>query len=467
MKWKLVSTRKLNLWYLSVLYKGMRDDTKDLIDWGYSNILDVSNNQIVRSHVLKEEGEMLGKILLNKLREDEDFINKLVRKYQRRAKKLLEVSDKISDPDTTSLSDRELAGLFREFSRAYQGVGPFLDIPIMFGEEGTKKLKKLLNTRDSEKYIGILTAPPEKSYVAQEEEEFLKIIKGNDIERNLEKHIKKWCWIPFYETGKTWNREHYQKLIKEMSGKPGRIEKRLQELKQLPKKTEEERRKAIDKLKPSKEALVLIDSLQKIIDLKDKRRAVYTKADYNSMKLFREMAKRKGISVDQLKHLTPEETVGIFENNKLVNKELVKSRMSYYVYLMKDGNVDVLIENKAKQIEESEIKEEAIEEKLEGTCASIGKAIGKVKIVLDLKDLDKIKKGDILVSKFTNPNYVTAMKKVAAVITEEGGITSHAAIISREMGIPCIVGAKNVMKHLKNGEKITVDADNGLITRGE
>jgi pyruvate,water dikinase len=103
---------------------------------------------------------------------------------------------------------------------------------------------------------------------------------------------------------------------------------------------------------------------------------------------------------------------------------------------------------------------------LEGHGASPGVAAGLVKIVHDAKDLAKIQKGDILVTKMTNPDFVVAMEKSAAIVTDEGGITCHAAIVSRELGIPCIVGTKDATKIIKEGDEITVDATHGKVYMG-
>ncbi|MBI3623314.1 phosphoenolpyruvate synthase [Candidatus Pacearchaeota archaeon] len=104
---------------------------------------------------------------------------------------------------------------------------------------------------------------------------------------------------------------------------------------------------------------------------------------------------------------------------------------------------------------------------LTGLAASPGIAYGKVKIVMEMKDLEKITKGDILVTKMTNPDMVVSMQKSAAIVTDEGGLTAHAAIVSREMGIPAVVGTQDATKKLKDGDIITVDAFKGKVYKGK
>lgn len=98
-----------------------------------------------------------------------------------------------------------------------------------------------------------------------------------------------------------------------------------------------------------------------------------------------------------------------------------------------------------------------------GLVASKGKFTGTVKIILSPKEFDKFNDKDILVTSMTRPEFVPIMKKAGAVITNEGGITCHAAIISRELKIPCIIATGNATKILKDGDTIEVDANNGII----
>ena len=94
-----------------------------------------------------------------------------------------------------------------------------------------------------------------------------------------------------------------------------------------------------------------------------------------------------------------------------------------------------------------------------------GKVIGTVKVIGSAAEISKMKHGDILVAGMTAPDYVVGMKKAAAIVTDEGGMTSHAAIVSRELGVPCIVGTKIATKLLKDGDKIEVDTSKGVVRK--
>lgn len=100
---------------------------------------------------------------------------------------------------------------------------------------------------------------------------------------------------------------------------------------------------------------------------------------------------------------------------------------------------------------------------LKGLGASSGKARGKARIVAGATDTVKFQNGEVLVAKMTNPTMVIMMAKAAAIVTDTGGITCHAAIVSREMGIPCVLATKNATQILKNEQEIIVDGDEGKI----
>jgi pyruvate,water dikinase len=140
-------------------------------------------------------------------------------------------------------------------------------------------------------------------------------------------------------------------------------------------------------------------------------------------------------------------------------------------FAIEGGNIYIVqtrpITTLEKRIETKDIKEFQGEIILKGIAASPGIASGKIKIIEELEDLDRIKQDDILVTKMTNPDMVVTMQKSAGIVTDEGGLTSHASIVSREMGIPAVVGTNEATTILKDGETITVDGFRGIIYKGK
>jgi pyruvate,water dikinase len=124
------------------------------------------------------------------------------------------------------------------------------------------------------------------------------------------------------------------------------------------------------------------------------------------------------------------------------------------------------LKEEKKEIKEaiSEIKEK--KEILKGSPASPGIGWGSVVKVKSKSEIGKVKQGNVLVTSMTTPDFVPAMKKVSAIVTDKGGLTSHAAIVSRELGVPCVVGTENATQVLKDKEVITVDGTKGAIYKG-
>ncbi len=104
---------------------------------------------------------------------------------------------------------------------------------------------------------------------------------------------------------------------------------------------------------------------------------------------------------------------------------------------------------------------------LSGAAASPGLASGPVKIIYKASQIDRVHNGDILVAEMTTPDFVPAMKRAVAIVTDRGGRTAHAAIVSRELGIPCVVGAERATTTLANGQIITVDGSHGKVYNGK
>lgn len=162
--------------------------------------------------------------------------------------------------------------------------------------------------------------------------------------------------------------------------------------------------------------------------------------------------------------VTPEEA---FSVNDLTQDKIdsIKTRQSGIALLngllYQLNQINAILKKNYLELEEIDNINNIVE--LTGHIAFKGKVSGSVKLILSSKDLSEIKQGEILVTEMTSPDYVLAIKKAAAIITDEGGITCHAAIVSREFGIPCLIGTKVATQVLKDGDLIEVDAINGVV----
>ncbi|MBW2982401.1 hypothetical protein KY343_05970 [Candidatus Woesearchaeota archaeon] len=180
--------------------------------------------------------------------------------------------------------------------------------------------------------------------------------------------------------------------------------------------------------------------------------------------VYTELAKRYGLTYDEI----IESLIDEIHSMKIANKEELQDRMKNYILYCDPKGDKVYINENAKIIEQKELEKDKSLSKLnqvEGQPIFKGVVRGKAKIIILRKDYDKVENGDIIVSFNTNPTSVPFLEKAAALVTNEGGMLCHAAIVAREMNIPCIIGTKNATKVFKDGDIIEVDANKGIVKK--
>lgn len=177
--------------------------------------------------------------------------------------------------------------------------------------------------------------------------------------------------------------------------------------------------------------------------------------------LIYKLAKQAGINNKLWGLLSYDEIIQLIDGEDNINEEdLRKRKMGCWIYMV-DGAKGINYEN--LDIEQEETVTDTQADTIKGSIANKGKVQGVVKIVNSIEQIKKIHKGEVLVSISTNPSLMPAIKKAAAIVTDEGGIISHAAIISRELNTPCIIGTKIATSVLCDGDLVEVDADNGVV----
>lgn len=184
--------------------------------------------------------------------------------------------------------------------------------------------------------------------------------------------------------------------------------------------------------------------------------------------LLQALSKLTEVSVGQLEWYTIEEINQLIEAQQKMDTTVIDSRerCSVFVTRYKRGTGSVLTIFTQDQAQEAhKLFFQRDKAPLKGTVASSAKQqffTGEVQVVLDTAK-DKFESGKILVTSMTRPDFVPLLKKATAIITDEGGLTCHAAVVARELGIPCIIGTKHASKDLKSGDKVEMNLVNGVI----
>jgi rifampicin phosphotransferase len=217
----------------------------------------------------------------------------------------------------------------------------------------------------------------------------------------------------------------------------------------------------------SQDGKELLDYMQAILILRDKRKDVIGKGMVINFRIGEKFFKEVRLEKELIYYCAYEEFLkgkNYFEEKQ----EEILNRSKGVLFLHDyDGSIKFEYDNfediKEKMEEIYHKSQKKDEESISGQIAYKGNIKGKVKVILRPSEFNKFKKGDILVTSMTRPEFMPLMRKAKAIITDEGGITCHAAIISRELKIPCIIGTKIATKMLKNGNLIELDADKGII----
>jgi phosphohistidine swiveling domain-containing protein len=325
-------------------------------------------------------------------------------------------------------------------------------------------LKKRKLEQKFVEYFSILTAPTKQSFINEAEIDLLiaayEFKKHKDIAL-IDKHQEKFFWIHNnYIDDNILGTDYFLREIKKLITSRQNLLLKAGQIKNIPRQNKIKKQKLIKKIKLSR----YLQTLLKISDdfcwwQDERKKSSFWFTHYTSLFLH-EIAKRSSYSVDELKYLLPEELFNIF--NKSINKKIIKKRIQECVYIGLPNKNIISVETQdfasLRKLLNPSIKPKT---KLTGLVASPGYARGRVKICLSHKDTADFKKGEILVAIMTRPDYIEAIKKAEAIVCEEGGLTSHAALIARELQIPCLIAVPGATVNFKNNDFIEVDCRNG------
>ncbi|MDO8626887.1 MAG: PEP-utilizing enzyme [Candidatus Diapherotrites archaeon] len=341
----------------------------------------------------------------------------------------------------------------------------------------TNKLNSILEKKaksNKAEYFSILTTPDEDPLTSEESKEILELalhikqgkLKASAKNKAIHNHWKKWCWITYALSGPELPMEFFVEQINDLISK-NNLQEILKHKKQKRDLIKEKIAKAKTDLSLSDEDAYYFDLGRNVVFLKGLRKEVLILSYYLLAMLVKEMSKRYFIPFNDLRFCTIEEIRALLEKEKIPSIKELSQRKDYCVIFRTGVRVEkVLIGEEAKKFFKEHVNQEEIErnlDELHGQVASPGFVQGIVKIVNSAEDISKVTEQDILVSTATQPDLLPAMKKAKGIITEQGGLTCHAAIVSRELGVPCIVGVKFATKILKDNDKVELDASHGII----
>lgn len=427
-----------------------------------------------------------------KVKNDPKFIRWVIKQNYEQCERLLKTVE-IGSFRLKKKRNEELKSLLERYISEFHNMGPFWAVPFAVEKIGTgivsEELKKKLGEKNKDKfrdYFLTLTSPSKEGHVGQEQREFFQLAieieklgcsldnprlktllkKRKKLWEKINFHISNYAWLNLqYMIGNLWTVKDFFLRLKHTLNP----EEKLKEQQKSKAKTEREVKEIIKKLDLSRKIVDIIDAVREYVFLRTYRKDVTTLGDYRIRPLLAEIGKRFGFSFEEITYCLVEEIYDLLLTGKKLRKTVIKERMNDFTILADKKSVKV-ITGKALEVYkkiwgEEIVKEEVNEFQGEVACKGYGK--GKVRNLVDRKLIPSFQQGEILVTTMTTPDFVPAMQKAAAIVTDEGGILCHAAIISRELNKPCVIGTEIATKVLKTGDIAEVDAEQGIIRKLE
>lgn len=490
----------------------------------YKKILSIYKGYHLWFYYGKQDSKEVGDFIVKKFIKNPKFTKRVNKGIVIWSDRLRQYVDSLPQEKLERFSNKRLWQFYKKHDEIHTKYYQWGWIPVaadMFHNNLTERLKQYLRsiniTEDKvNEYLVLLTQSTKKSLIQIQNEEFLKIainIQGDkyhkklfeelwrtfkerevavfgfkthskeyeellekrvedikdkikpEIYKLIQKHYQKYFYVNHLWVGEVSSFDYFLKELVRLIGSGADLKKKYQKDQGEFKKVLTKRKRLIKKLKIKNPWLTVIDAWGDFMVTKIYRRYAQIYAVYKMEAILQEIGRRFGLNLMPVRFMLPEEIKKALLVGK-INKKEIKKRTRFCVYYLEKGKGVVFTGKKAKQLTASATakKLEKVVE-IKGQCGCVGKARGTVKIIIRPEDMHKMEKGDVLVSIATDPDIVPAMKKAAAIVTEQGGVTCHAAIVSRELNIPCVIGTKIATRVLRDGDRVKVDATKGIVKK--
>ena len=416
--------------------------------------------------------------MLKRHEENPNYLYEIVNKCEKDWIKIFKFTKKIKTSDLGKYSDDKIKELFIAGCELLTNLGTYLTFPhsiqsyleenVMNGiKHSIKDIEKV------QEYFNILTTTSKQNTSYFEQIGILKLAVlynqknkiDNELDLKIEEYLDNFGIIGVKNgVGEVWTKEEVIERIKQLSKENPR--RKLNELLKLPEFQNDKADNLLIELKADKKFRDIVNVTRLYVYFRNLRTDAISQGFALMYPLFSEIARRNNLELSDIIECTPEE-IATF---KFPPKEIIKSRNEnsivrgidgklYYIY---GNSAKIAIEKIEKIIYDKEFNFKN-KDQIKGVIGNKGISKGRVKIVMNNKEFNKVERGDIIVAPMTTPDYVTILEKASAIITDEGGITSHASVISRELGIPSIIGTKIASRFLHDGDLVEVNANLGVV----
>ncbi len=435
---------------------------------------------------LRKTGESIKKLVLSDPR--------FTQKYSSDAEKLISAMHEVGRKAVREPSPE----FFKEYWTSYKRTEFLVGLIRLFNRTGVEECRKWLEREmrgsDSKKIreaFSVLTGTAKESFLQKEQESFKKIFlkarkfkklflkktleetafllenDGRFAELNalVDEHLKKYCWFPCgYDNEEPWSKAYVASELKQALSNEEKTLARFKLVEEHPKKLVEEKKALLDELNPPESISRIFSVLSEFTFFKDYIRFNLNRFHYETRPFLRVVSEAIGLKKLECTELAGWDAIQLIEEKRKAIKPLLGELDHAFYFNAKTKTTKVFVGRKALEFRDKIVGVTPSASFIKGIPATFGKAVGRVKIVFKQDDYAG-EKNIVLVSPMTTPELMAAMRNAVAIVTDEGGITCHAALVSRELGIPCIVGTKNATRIFKNGDLVEVDAGTGIMRK--
>ncbi len=457
MKWILITLKQYPIFARWWIHEAFFYDMKQTLGMRFKNYKSLYSGTYADSR----EFERLKKLLIKKLDKDIDSIWSLCKHWETDCNDLLKFTKHFETTNFSKFSDKQLLELVNKSIKKLRRSASYIYLSTTLDQYFQDWLssivdKKIQSPSKRVTYFQVLSSATRNTKLLEAQHDLIKLAnivrtKGPyRAKKFVQKYTIKYSWLG-YDTaiGKDLTVAETESKIKSIL------------LQRERKVGIPDRKTIVAQLGLTWKEKNLLRLMGELIYLRTYRVESHMIAGANMRPLLEELARRLSTSYENIVQLTFPEIQKAMAGKKL-NLQEIKKRKGKYGLLMLNGKNKIYTGKSVAKIEEKTKIPPGLKE-LTGLPANPGLVRGRVKIVMGRKDYPKIKNGDILVTKMTNPDFIVVLQKCAGIITDIGGITSHAAIISRELNKPCITGTKYATRILKDGDKVELNANKGVI----
>lgn len=414
------------------------------------------------------------RLLINLAKKDKWIGRKLLRRWKSDEQKAQHFFDVFYKINLSRLRDLELLQLFDRYYKLFTNrftssavIDHFaLGTDQLIADMLRRDIGKINKPSDFMKAFSIVTAPVHQSFINNAEMDLLNIAINYPTNAvRIREYQNRYFWISNnYIDSKVLSVKHFKNEINIWLKSGADLRFKYRQLKNTPLINLRTKTRFIKKHQLSDLLKTLLKISEDFTWWQDERKKATYLNIYLGTSIIGEMARRRGYNSQSTKYLLPHEVKGMFFHGSPSKSELT-ARMKGSSYVVWKKGSYIVCGDGVSELRKLMFPAKArdVVKDIRGLTVSAGRVVGPVKIIGSAREVGKVQKGDILVAVMTRPDYITGIKKAAAIVTNEGGITCHAAIVARELGIPCIIATKIATEVLRDGDLVEVDANHGVV----